>query len=305
MRQGNSALNTRGIKTLTNMRHGVIDVGSNSVRLMLSEDGKTLLKTVKTTGLAHGMVDDVLTEEAMERTALAVSFFCKKAKTEHVVDKLYVFATAAVRKAKNRQVFVDKVNAYSGIVVEIISGEEEAKLGYLGALNGKDGGIIDVGGASTEIVIIENGKEIYSKSVYIGGVSVTDKCGQDEKSAEKYILEKSKAFDKIPTSKFYSIGGTATSIASMLLTLNVYDPKKVNGFIITLSMLENLTQKLYCTSIDDRRKIIGLQPERAEIIANGAKILLEVMKIIGVDKIIVSESDNLEGYLINKGKENE
>lgn len=287
------------------MRYGIIDIGSNSVRLMISEGGKTLSKTVRTTGLAHGMVNDMLAEDAMERTALAVSFFCKQSKTEMCVDELYVFATAAVRKAINRQVFIDKVNSYCNITVEVLSGEEEAKLGCLGALNGKDGGVIDVGGASTEIVIIENGHIVYSKSVYIGAVSVTDKCGQDEKSSKNYILEKNKCFGKVPFANIYSIGGTATSVASMLLGLNVYDPNKVNGFVVNLSTLEQLVQKLYSMSIDERRKIIGLQPERAEVIANGALILLEVMKFIGVDKITISESDNLEGYLVNKGINNE
>ena len=152
-------------KITNNMKYGVIDIGSNSVRLMISVDGKTIDKYVKTTRLAENMeADNNLQIDSIERTACAVSFFVDKAK-EVGADKIYIFATAAVRQAKNKQVFLSQVKDLTSIDVDVIQGELEAKLGAMGALNGCDGGIIDVGGASSEVMVIKNGeKTVYGKA---------------------------------------------------------------------------------------------------------------------------------------------
>lgn len=283
------------------MKYGVIDIGSNSVRLMISDGVRTLNKTVKTTQLAKGLTNNTLQEQAVLRTAQAVSFFYNQAK-EQQVDKIYAFATAAVRKATNKQLFIDKVKDLCGLDVEVISGETEAELGCLGALGGLDGGVIDVGGASTEISVYNNKQKIYGKSIYLGAVNATDISGQDKVVATSYILEKLKEFNKIPKSKFYAIGGTATSLAALIQELEPYDPLKTDGFIIDVTVLEEIVDKLFSLSVEKRKQLKGLQPSRAEVIANGALIVLEIMKNIGLTSLIVSEKDNLEGYLINKRK---
>lgn len=283
------------------MKYGVIDVGSNSVRLMISDGARSLQKTVKTTRLAEGMGEDrVLTPTAVERTVLAVSFFVEKAKTEGV-DKIFVFATAAVRQAKNGNEFVVAVKKACGVDVDVVSGEEEAELGYTGALCGADGGVIDVGGASTEVITVLNGNKIFSKSIDIGAVKIKDACGQDRRVAEKFVRDKVNTFGVIPESNYYTIGGTATSIAAMLQELEIYDPKKVDGFIVTRENLVDLIDKFYSLSVEERKKLKGLQPERAEVINCGALALLFVMDKIGLTSVIVSEKDNLEGYIIKKG----
>lgn len=283
------------------MKYGVIDIGSNSVRLMISDGVRTLNKTVKTTQLAKGLTNNTLQEQAVLRTAQAVSFFYNQAK-EQQVDEIYAFATAAVRKATNKQLFIDKVKDLCGLEVEVISGETEAELGCLGALGGLDGGVIDVGGASTEISVYNNKQKIYGKSIYLGAVNATDISGQDKVVATSYILEKLKEFNKIPKSKFYAIGGTATSLAALIQELEPYDPLKTDGFIIDVTVLEEIVDKLFSLSVEKRKQLKGLQPARAEVIANGALIVLEIMKNIGLTSLIVSEKDNLEGYLINKRK---
>ncbi len=285
---------------MTKKLFGVIDVGSNSVRLMLNDGVKTLSKTVKTTQLAKGMVDGVLQPKAIERTAEAVSFFYDKAKIDGATD-IFVFATAAVRNAKNKIAFIDMVKALCGAEVDVVSGEDEAMLGYKGALGDNDGGVIDVGGASTEILVGKDKKTLYGKSIYLGAVKTTDACGQDYALASVYVNEKLNEFGKnIPQSEFCAVGGTATSIASMLLELDPYDAQKVNGYQINLSDLQALTEKLYSMTIEQRRLITGLQPDRANVIANGALIVLEIMKKLNITTLKVSESDNLEGYLMMK-----
>lgn len=172
------------------MKISAIDVGSNSVRLATFAGGKTLYKTLKTTRLGEGLsLTGRLKEEAIERSALAVAEFYRKAK-EDGSGKVYVFATAAVRSSVNGQAFVDRVKELCGLQVEVLSGEEEAKCGILGAVGDGDGGIIDVGGASTEVTYRFKGRVLYSKSVNIGTVRLYDLAGRDKEKLLKVIKEK-------------------------------------------------------------------------------------------------------------------
>ncbi len=279
------------------MKYGVIDIGSNSVRLMISENGKTLYKLVNTTRLAEGMGDEkTLKEKPVERTVSAVSFFVEKAKTEKV-DEIFIFATAAVRSSVNPEFFTEKVKRDTGYTVDVISGEMEATIGRIGAIGFNDGGVIDVGGASTEIVAVKNNSVIFSKSLPIGAVKIYDFCGQDVKKAREFILKNIEKYGDIPNVDFCSIGGTATTIASIVMELDPYDPNLVDGFEITDKILSDTVDKLYSLTVEQRRSLKGLQPARAEVIAGGALLLLEVIRKIGVDKFTVSEKDNLEGYL--------
>ena len=279
------------------MKYAVIDVGSNSVRLMISDGEKTFYKTVKTTQLAAGMGDDNrLQTFAIERTALAVYFLNEQAKKEKV-DKVYAFATAAVRQAVNGDDFLSEVKRICGLEIDVVSGDREAELGLIGALNGKDGGVVDVGGASSEVIIMSNGKKVYAKSINIGAVKVKDCCGQDIISANKYIDEKTAEFGEIPKSELCAIGGTATSLAAIAQELDEYDPNKIDGYEISVEQLKDLAEKLFSMSVEERKSLKGLQEGRAEIIAGGALLLYKIAKKARVDKITVSEKDNLEGYL--------
>lgn len=282
------------------MKFGVIDIGSNSVRLMISEDGKTLYKLVEITALAEGMgVEKTLKEQAVDRTVSTVSFFVEHAKSEKV-DEILIYATAAVRYASNKDYFVKRIKMATGIDLDVISGELEGYIGRLGALSYNDGGIIDVGGASAEITAVKDGTEIYSKSLDIGVVKIKDACGQDKEKALDFITEKIKEYGDIPKVEYYGIGGTATSIASLMQELEPYDPNKVDGFVIKIEELEKWANKLYSLSLEEKSQLKGLQPKRAEVISGGALLLYKILKKIGVNCLIVSEKDNLEGYLIYK-----
>ncbi len=282
------------------MKYGVIDIGSNSVRLMISVDGQTIKKYVKTTRLAENMeADNNLQAISIERTACAVSFFVNLAK-EQCSDIIYIFATAAVRQAKNKEVFLSKVKELTGRDVDVIDGQFEAKLGAIGALNGKDGGIIDVGGASSEVLIIKDGQIVYSKSLNIGAVKLFNLCGQDKEKILEFVKNAVKEYGEIPPTTFYGIGGTATSLASMDLELVDYDVKLVHGHTISLEKLLRLRDKLLDMSLEEKRCLIGLQKERAEVIAGGVALIYEILNCANAQNIIISESDNLEGYLETK-----
>lgn len=296
------------------MKISAIDVGSNSVRLATFAGGKTLYKTLKTTRLGEGLsLTGRLKDEAIERSALAVAEFCRKA-IEDGSGKVYVFATAAVRSSVNGRAFVDRVKELCGLQVEVLSGEEEAKCGILGAVGDGDGGIIDVGGASTEVTYRFQGRVLYSKSVNIGTVRLYDLAGRDKEKLLKVIKEKVREYDapchsdplchsersrgifSLPT---YAIGGTASRLGSIKHGLKEYHPEITDGTVLTLEEMYNLADKLLSTSVEEIRAttICG---SSAEIVGGGCLLIAEVMNKFGVKEITVSEKDNLEGFILLK-----
>lgn len=284
------------------MKYGVIDIGSNSVRLMVSDGENALWKEIKTTRLASkiddmGNIDIIAAVDTFD----AISFFVIRALQEGV-DKIYAFATAAVRNAPNSADFVKEVLEKCGVYVEILTGEEEAIAGLVGGLNGVDGGVIDIGGASSEIAISKGGNCVYRKSINIGAVVLTKQCGEDKTFACSIASEKVKNFGIIPQTSFLCVGGTATCLAAVLQGLKVYDSTKIDGYIIKRDRLLSLRDKLYSMTARERKNIVGMQSERADIIQSGATILCSILDYLQIDCVTVSEKDNLEGYLAIKRK---
>lgn len=282
------------------MKISAIDVGSNSVRLGVFADGKTLYKRINTTRLSEGLsFSGALKSEAIERTALAVAQFAKQAK-EDGAERIYAFATAAVRSASNGREFTARVKELCGIEVEVISGQAEAEIGILGALGRRDGGIIDVGGASTEVTVKKDGKTVYSKSVDIGAVRLYDLAGRDKAKLLKVINEKIKEYKSFNASNtdMYAIGGTATTIASVKHALKVYDPNVTHGTVLSAEYIGFIADKCLSLSIDEVRAIDGMDVKRADVIGGGCLLLYAVMQKFGIAKLTVSESDNLEGYIM-------
>lgn len=283
-------------------KFAVIDIGSNSVRLMFVADGKVLYKRLHTTRLGEGLAEAPrLKTEAIERSALAVSDFYTQAKTAGA-EEIVAFATAAVRTAENRAEFLDRVNSLCGLTVEVVSGEEEAELGILGALGERDGGVIDVGGASTEIVVKQAGELVYKKSVDIGVVRLKDKCGRDKNallSVANEAVSKYSGFPKIKV--LHAIGGTATTLAALELGLTQYCSEKVTGTVITGLRMRELADKLSGMSVAEISALPCMPKGRADVITGGAVLLSVLMQGLDIQKLIVSDRDNLEGYAIKKG----
>lgn len=284
------------------MKYGVIDIGSNSVRLLLSDGSETFYKIAEITRLAKGMNGNgALVGKPADDTVTAVSFFVKKALADGA-ENVFAFATSAVRTALNGQEFCDRIFGACGIRVEIASEETEAEIGYLGALGNSDGGIIDIGGGSTEIQVVSGGKRVYSKSIPVGAVRLTDACGQDERLLNKICAEKALDFGMIPKTNFTAIGGTATTAAAIVLGLKKYDAKIIEGFTLEKSALFELKDRICRMPVEKRREIAGLQAEREEIIGSGLAFLCALYDKISIDFVKISDKDNLEGYLIRKIK---
>lgn len=283
------------------MKISAIDIGSNSVRLAMFADGKTLYKRLETTRLGEGVnASGKLSFAAIERTAQAVAAFCAMAKQDGA-EKVYAFATAAVRSSENRGDFLSRVKKLCGLEVEVLSGETEAKCGILGAIRGGDGGIIDVGGASTEVTVQSGGKNLYSKSVNMGTVRLFEIAGRDKDKLRKVIDEKIEEYGNFNAAnyKMYAIGGTATRLAAIKHNLTEYRPEITDGTKLTLEDMRTLADRLLTMPVDEIRATT-ICKKSSEIVGGGCLLMLSVMQKFGVNEITVSESDNLEGYMLLK-----
>ena len=280
------------------MKISAIDIGSNSVRLLTWADGKTLYKRISTTRLGEGLNESpYLNEEACERTAQAVSAFAREARDDGA-DRVYAFATAAVRSSENPELFTDRVRELCGLQVDILSGEREAEIGLSGALGGSDGGIIDVGGASTEVIVRDKGKIIYSQSVNVGTVRILDYAGRDIHKITRFVEEKIADYGDVTfeNSKIYAVGGTASRLASIKHGLKTYRPEILQGTCLSLREVLDLAKWLTATPVEEIREktICGAS---ADLIGGGAMLLYMIMDKLSVQSVTVSESDNLEGYI--------
>ncbi|MDE6613219.1 MAG: hypothetical protein K2K28_01540 [Clostridia bacterium] len=283
------------------MKVSIIDVGSNSVRLATLADGKTLYKNMQTTRLGEGVsATGKLSPDAAERTAQAVLKFYNDAQKDGA-EKIYIFATAAVRSAQNRLLFLERVKELCGAEIAILSGDEEAKIGVLGALKNSDGGIIDVGGASTEVSIQKDGKYVYSKSINVGTVSLFETAGREREKLLKEIEKKLNEYAPFNASGFgfFAIGGTATRLAAIKHGLLKYSPDITDGTVFTLDELKILSEE-YLTKPVEEICATTICRASSALVGGGGLLICAVMEKFGIDKITVSESDNLEGYYLLK-----
>ncbi len=283
-------------------KFAVIDIGSNSVRLLTVADGKILYKRLKTTRLGEGLTKaPILLPSPIERTAQAVAEFYHQAKSESA-EEVFAFATAAVRTAENRQSFLDRVQALCGLKIEVLSGEEEAEIGLTGALGNADGGVVDIGGASTEIVARSGGKIAYKKSVNVGVVRLKEGAKGRVDGLKALALSACEAFGKVPTDlPFYGIGGTATTLAAQYLGLTEYASDKVTGAKISFEDMRAITCRLEKMTAEEIAALPCMPTGRADVILGGAILLTTLMEELHIPQITVSDRDNLEGYAIKRG----
>ena len=278
----------------------VIDIGSNSVRLMICDHG-TVKKEIITTRLSENLFfTGELSEQAMRRTADAVKTFAERARSLGSVP--YLFATEAVRSGRNSAAFLELVTGETGLKVDVLNGQEEAYCGFLGATYEFTAEIsnaaLDIGGASSELAV---GKDhpAYAVSIPVGAVKLLAGCGRDREKLKAEISAALPLYGQVPRfEKLIAIGGTATTLAAYDLKLETYDPARVHGHRISLARLQEITEELFGMTFEQLRRAPGIPPKRAEVISGGAFLLQSIMKYLNVTNVQVSESDNLEGYLL-------
>ena len=284
--------------------YGVIDVGSNSVRALVYSGGKILYTGLITSRLGEGLAKtDRLSAEPMLRTFNAIKTLINKCASLGA-DKPFVFATEAVRSAENAKEFLS-LCAAEGIEIDVLSGDEEAEIGLIGALDGKDGGIIDIGGASTEIAVSANGKIVYSHSLPLGAVRLTDLCGEDEKLLDKSINARISEYGELPKGiKYCFIGGTSTAIAMVVKGVKAFNAEKIDGAVIDKVAVAQAFEIIKNTPKELRAEKFGISEKRAEVIVAGACMIKALFERFGFDEVIVKTNDNMLGYIkkrVNKG----
>lgn len=295
---------------------GVIDIGTNSCRLFIAElentsEGKKikreLVKDVEIVKLGEGVnKTHNLNPNAIKRTLDCLKKYKEKA-SSYGVENIRAFATSAVRDAENREVFLQEVSKL-GIKIECISGKTEATLNFLGnSLVFKDKIlVVDIGGGSTEFTLGKDKTIDFIQSINIGAVRATEKFFSDNDYSEEKI-EKCKAWIrknleilktiKDRDFKLIGVAGTATTQISVRDKMEIYDSSKVHMATLTLDELKENLSLFLSKNFEERKKIVGLEEKRADVIIAGTLILLTILEELNQEQIIISESDNLSGAI--------
>lgn len=288
------------------MRLASIDIGTNSTRFLVAEVHGTKLSTMHsgliTTRLGQGINRGQLLPEAMERTVVALEQFLYEI-APFKPERIIAAATSAVRDARNRDEFLRFAAERTGLRVRVLSGEEEAAASYRGVLGGlpvvaQDTLVLDVGGGSTEIIWPVN-KSVRFVSLPLGAVRMTE-AGKTEAEIKELLTETlEQVTEQAGLGKsLVAVGGTATTLAAIALRLQRYRPELVHGHFLTIDQVREILKMLREAGAEGRKKIIGLQPQRADIIVAGVSILSVVLETLCLKGLTVSETDILHGLIL-------
>jgi exopolyphosphatase/guanosine-5'-triphosphate,3'-diphosphate pyrophosphatase len=288
-------------------RIAAIDVGSNSVLMCVGEvtapdDFRIIYDTARTTRLGEGLDKrGSLSPLSIRRTVDALADCRRKAQILGV-GVAEAVATAAVREAANPDDFLSPAEEALGIPVRAIPGEEEARLTFLGVAGpGTPEAtlIVDVGGASTEIVVARGGRIVRSESLPIGAARLKEAIPSED--VLRFFV---RVIEVIPTDlgdvadcRAILVGGTATTLAAIDLGMRRYDPDRVEGVLFTAKKLGALVERIRAIPVADRPNLPGLPPSRAEIITSGGLVILQILEDLGVTECSVSSRGLRHGLL--------
>lgn len=299
------------------MRVAAVDCGTNSTRLLVAEetgDGfRPVERRLTITRLGEG-VDRAkrLAPEALERTLATVAEYAATC-GELGVTRMRVTGTSAVREATNREDFFAGVRALTGTDAELLTGEEEARLTFLGTISDLDVVqpilVVDIGGGSTELILGRREPERLV-SLDLGCVRMLEKHVHSDPPAKEEIAAlrgeitqllagAAPTLDVPPGARLVGVAGTVTQLAAMKAGLPVYDPDVTHHFVLSHGDVRSLARRLASLTYFQRKRIRGLDPGRADVIVPGAEILLAVMETFDAPELLVSEKDILDGVVID------
>jgi exopolyphosphatase / guanosine-5'-triphosphate,3'-diphosphate pyrophosphatase len=296
--------------------HAAIDCGTNSTRLLISDGSTRHERLMRITRLGKG-VDRTgrLDPEAIERT-LAVLREYRDVMDRYEVAGLRIAATSASRDAANRDEFFGPAAEILGVEPELLSGEEEAAMSFLGAtadLEDRDVPtlVVDIGGGSTEFAF--GTREVdASISIDVGCVRMTEKYllhdppRPEELSncinvVEQYLDDVAREVPGAATAlRFVGLAGTVTNVAAVELGLAEYDPDAIHHFVLTKDAAEDVFRTLATETVADRVHNPGLEAQRADVIVGGCCVLVEIFRYFGFAECLVSESDILDGLILSQ-----
>ncbi|MBV9942511.1 MAG: Ppx/GppA family phosphatase [Solirubrobacterales bacterium] len=303
------------------MRRAVVDIGTNSTRLFVAEVvdgrvGEVLARRTEITRLGAGVDSDGrLSEEAMERVYSVLDQY-RRLIDRHAVSDAMAVLTSAVRDAANGEEFASAVRGRWALEPHVLSGDEEARLTFLGATSERDADdaeptlVIDIGGGSTELAIGKGREMEYHVSNQAGVVRQTERHLHSDPPPDPErdalagdVREILRAGVPEPwrrgVTHAIAVAGTATSMASIAQALEPYDPDKVEGYVLGVSECRSICERLAALTIAERREVQGLHPNRAPTIVAGAIILLATLGLFGLGEVEVSEHDILRGAALD------
>jgi len=301
-------------------RLGGIDIGTNSVRLLVADvdgagpdvDLRALDRRMRITRLGQGVdATGRLHPDAIARTVDVLREY------RHALDELGAVAvrataTSAARDAANRDDFFGPAADVLGVVPELLPGDEEARLSFLGATTGLDAPapylVVDIGGGSTEFVLGTEKPEALV-SVDTGCVRLTEQyLVSDPPAPEELSQAVSVVRDivadvdrEIPGAReaatLIGLAGTVTTIAAVEQGLAEYDRDRIHHFRLSRAAAEDVFRTLATEPVAERRHNPGLEPERVDVIVGGAIVLVTILRVLGFDEVLVSEADILDGIV--------
>jgi exopolyphosphatase/guanosine-5'-triphosphate,3'-diphosphate pyrophosphatase len=304
------------------MRVAVVDIGTNSTRLLIADvhaDGtlEEIDRRSRVTRLGDGVdATGRLSDDAVARVLATLDDYAT------AIDALGAEArpavlTSAVRDAANGAEFVATVEQRYGLEARAIPGTEEARLTFLGATSDRDPAdtapvlVVDVGGGSTELIVGHGPTVDFSVSMQVGVVRQTERhladdppsCPQLDALAADVAGEIERSVPeevRRSVSRAIAVAGTATSCAAIDQALDPYDPSRVHGYELALGTLKLLLARLAALDLEERRRVKGLHPDRAPTIVAGVIILIRALSAFRIDGFEASEHDILHGVALQR-----
>jgi len=294
-----------------------IDCGSNSTRLLISDsNGQTLCREMRITRLSQGVdANRTLQKDALQRSFNVLSEYRKLMDSFNVSSGLLV-ATSAVRDASNGDEFISRSKEITGVNARVLTGDEEAHFSFSGATAGVALGkapiaILDIGGGSTELAAIIDGS-LESYSMQLGCVRVTERTlgrgivsSENETAAKEMIQsEVEKAFSAVPSFEklvgnvqLMGLAGTVATLAQLDAGLSTYGRDAVHLRTLSREVVEKWYETLKVLAPEERLSLAGMVPGREDVMASGLLILGAVMDRLGVNQLVSSENDILDGVV--------
>jgi exopolyphosphatase/guanosine-5'-triphosphate,3'-diphosphate pyrophosphatase len=296
-----------------------VDCGTNSLRLLIAEQGPggelvDLVRRLEIVRLGQGVdATGELHPDALRRTFAATETYARLIRLAGAASHIRFVATSAARDAGNRTEFFDGVQARLGVVPEVISGDTEARLAFAGALSRLEVPpgpvlVLDIGGGSTELVTGEvDGRVHAAVSLDVGSVRLTERFltsspprPADLQRAAAHVDDQlgRSGIDLTAVTTWIGVAGTVTTLSAVQLGLETYDRERVHSSVLTRSELDQLLLRLSDLSVEEIRAIPGMHPQRADVITAGALIATRVARHVPVPRLVVSESDILDGIAL-------
>jgi exopolyphosphatase/guanosine-5'-triphosphate,3'-diphosphate pyrophosphatase len=297
-------------------RVAVVDMGTNSIRLLVAAEAEgdvvEIARDMVITRLGQG-VDRTgrLAPQALRRTMDVLERYARRARALGA-ERIRVGATSAVRDSADRRLMEAEVARITGGPPEILSGEREAELSFLGATRGLDAPplflVFDIGGGSTELALGTEGVEA-AASVDVGSVRITERVGPadppgpDELEAMRHLAvaalaEASEAISPGRAATLVGVAGTTTTVQAIALGLDRYDPEAIHGTILSRQAVAEVLEWLAAMTTAERRALPVMAPGREDVIVAGTVILAGILDRWGAGSCLVSERDILEGLAI-------